>query len=156
MESQFVAQGVPAALAHNISLTPILPTALDLTRLSTKSMCSIDSVAETYFGLGQRLGFSWMVEHARGIVAQTPWQREAVEAILGDLSSIHRHLTALIIGKAKDKKTKDSSQKMADWLAANTNFIERYDAMMNEWRSTGAVDIAMLALASRQLNTLLS
>jgi NAD-specific glutamate dehydrogenase len=58
----------------------------------------------------------------------------------------------MVLGK--DKK-KSATQKLSDWLNASAPRLERYDALITEWRSVGAVDIAMLTLASRQLAALL-
>ena len=133
---------------------PLLGTALDLTRLAEQSNVGMDQAAEIFFGLGKRLGFDWLSERARAFVADTPWQREAVAVILDDLAASQRDLTALVIGKP-GKKAKTGSG-LTDWLAGNTRRIERYDALLNEWRGVGAVDVAMLTLASRQATALLT
>lgn len=156
-ENELTAEGVPAPLAHRIAFVPLLGTALDLTRLATQSGAGMDTVAEIFFGLGQRLGFDWLNDRARAFVADTPWQREAVATILDDLAASQRRLTALVIGQpAKGKKAKAVRPKLADWLQKKASRIERYDALLSEWRGLGAVDVAMLTLASRQLAGLLN
>jgi glutamate dehydrogenase len=155
-ETDLMTQGVPAALAQRISLMPLLGTALDLTRLADESDGTISAIAETFFGLGHRLGLDWLFERAHAFVADTPWQREAINAILEDLADSHRNLTALIVGKAaKGKKAASNGQKLSDWLMRNAAGIERYDGLLSEWRTVGAVDVAMLTLAGRQLAALL-
>lgn len=154
-ENKFVTQGTPAALAKRISLLPVLPIAMELTRLSEQLGCSIESVCDIYFDLGQRLDLEWLIEHAQAIAVQTPWQRDAIAAILSDLATAHQKLTSIIASSGKDKKTKDNGKKLAAWIENNATFLERYDTMMSEWRASGAADVAMLALASRQLNAIL-
>jgi len=155
IEHDLKSQGVPQSLAQRIALMPVLGTALDLTQLADQSGSTIGTVAEVFFNLSHRLGFDWLIEHARVIVAQTPWQREAMAAITDELTAHQRRLTAAIIGKTRDKKAKPIHEKMADWLKRNQERLERYDALLNEWRGVGTVDIAMLTLASRQLGGLL-
>jgi len=155
-ESQLATQGVPAPLARRVAYMPLLKTALDLTQLAAQTGHSMDKVAEIFFGLGQRLGIDWLAERAHAFVADTPWQREAVAAILDDLAISQRGLTALVISKGDKGKKARVGPNLADWLAHNAGRIEHHNALLSEWRSVGAVDVAMLTLASRQLAALLS
>jgi glutamate dehydrogenase len=150
-EHELLGQGVPAPLARSLARLPVLATALDLTQLVTKSRGDIGTVAEIYFALGQKLGFDWLSERAHALVAQTPWQREAVADVLGDLTNVQRRLTALVAGTGKSGKDRTPQEKFAAWLERNTERLESYNAMLTEWRGVGAVDISMLTLASRQL-----
>ncbi|MFY9288820.1 MAG: NAD-glutamate dehydrogenase [Alphaproteobacteria bacterium] len=154
-EEKLSSQGVPASLAQHIAMMPVLASALDLTRLSKQSGCSIELAAEVFFGLGHRLSLDWLAEHANAIVAQTPMQREAVDAVLDELTATQRRIAEIIIGKCKDNKTKSDSQRLFEWTQRNAGKLESYDAIANEWRSSGTVDVAMLTLASRRLAALL-
>ncbi|HEU0117498.1 MAG TPA: NAD-glutamate dehydrogenase domain-containing protein, partial [Alphaproteobacteria bacterium] len=153
-EKKLVEQGVPVELAEHVAMMPVLGTALELTRLAETSHSNIESAAEVFFGIAHRLGLDWLAESARGIVAQTPFQREAIFAILDDLAATHRHITATIVGKGKEKKPRPAGEKLADWLKDHAAEMERFDASLTEWRSAGTVDVAMLTLASRQLAAL--
>ena len=145
------AQGVPASLAKRISLMPSLATALDLTRLVEQGS-DFAAATEAYFAVGQRLGLDWLAEQARGLVTQTPWQREAVRVILDDFAAVQRRLTATIVMAGKRGKAKTAAGAgLAGWLDKNAERLERFDALLMEWRALGALDIAMLTLASRQL-----
>jgi glutamate dehydrogenase len=159
MQAELAARGAPAALAQRIALMPLLKAALDLTQLAEQTGTSMDKTAEIFFGLGQRLGIDWLAERAHTFVAETPWQREAVSAILDDLATSQRGLTALVIGKGSKKaggKKEKASPDLNAWLAQNASRIEHYKALLGEWRNVGAVDVAMLTLASRQLAALLT
>jgi glutamate dehydrogenase len=154
-ESDLAAKGVPPKLARHIALMPALVPAPDLTRLSSGSGGTIASVAAVFFGLGQRLDFDWLTDQARGIVVQTSWQREAMASILADLAASQKRLTAAVVAppgrKTANRKTPSTADKMANWLERHAPELERHDALMNEWRSAGIVDIAMLTLAARHL-----
>ena len=114
----------------------------------------MDKAAEIFFGIGQRFGIDWLAERARAFIADTPWQREAVAVILADLAASQQGLTALVIKANKGKKT-GSQSELTSWLTENAARLERYDALLAEWRGVGSVDVAMLTLASRQLTALL-
>ncbi|MGE3623804.1 MAG: NAD-glutamate dehydrogenase [Bdellovibrionales bacterium] len=150
VQADLIAQGIPAQLAGRIAHMALLGTALDLTKLASESKIGIDKAAVIFFGLGQRLGLDWLIERARSFVAETPWQREAVAVIIEDLSASQRDLTGHVVGRGKK-----GSGDLAGWLAQNAQRIEHYNNLLAEWRNVGAVDIAMLTLASRQLAALL-
>lgn len=155
IESDFLAKGVPPRLAQHIAVMPALVPSLDLTRLAAQTGDSMALTAEIFFRLGQRLGLDWLNDQARNLVVQTPWQREAVATILGDLAAGQKRITADVASsKNKDKKPKTASSRLADWTQRHSLAIERHDALLNEWRSAGLVDIAMLTLAARHLSLL--
>ena len=153
-QADLTAQGVPAALAYRIAYMPLLGTALDLTQLAADAKIGIDKIAGIFFGLGQKLGLDWLIDRARAFVADTPWQREAVAAIIEDLSDSQRGLTGLVLKGGKGKKGKGADELNA-WLEQNAARIEHYNNLVAEWRNVGAVDVAMLTLASRHLAALL-
>ena len=156
VQADLVAKGVPASLAARIAYMPLLGTALDLTQLAAETNIGIEKIAGIFFGLGQHLGLDWLIERARAFVADTPWQREAVATIIEDLTASQRGLTALVIGKENKGKKAIDPGDLSCWLAKNAKRIEHYNAQLSEWRNVGAVDVAMLTLASRQLAALLT
>lgn len=147
------AQGVSPHLAEHIARMPKLGTALDLTRAANESGHSMSDVAEIFFGLERRLSLDWLAERIRALVIDTPWQREAVTAIAGDLTNVQKLLANRVLKNGK--KNSKPELKLTEWLQNQVSLIDRYDAQLNEWRSLGAMDIAMLTLASRLLNGLL-
>jgi glutamate dehydrogenase len=152
-EAVLTTQGVPARLAQAISMMPLLGTALDLTRLAEKSPGGAASIADVFFGLSRRLGLDWLADRARSFAPETPWQREAIGNLLDELATIHRQLTALVLNKNRDK-TSQPGKRLGEWLEKHASSLERYDAQLNEWRTTGTIDIAMLTLAVRRLGGL--
>jgi glutamate dehydrogenase len=154
VSSKLMAAGVPEKLAHTLAKLPILTTALDILRLAFETKIDIADAAEAFFGLEQRLSLDWLTEQTRALQTQTPWQREAAKTVLQDIRHVQRRLTEIIVKSSGLKKSTSPSQKLLSWLKDNATAIERYDMQINEWRSQGAVDIAILTLASRQLRTL--
>ena len=131
----------------------MLVPAFDLTRLAQQSGGSIDSVADVYFDLGKRFAFDWLM-NSNSSTAQTPWQREAMANVMGDLTSIQRRLAAMIVGKGKDKKGASPHEKLVQWLERHKSELAAYDAQILECRTAGAPDLAMLTLAAQRLNEL--
>ena len=151
-EAQWVAEGVPADLAHTVALLPLLVPAFDLSRLAQQSGSSIEGAADVFFDLGGRLAIDWLMQQAAvSSAAQTPWQREAVSSAVAELVSIQRRLAAGIIGKGKDKGTAPR-ERLNQWVERNAERMSSYDAQVQEWRMVGGVDLAMLSLAVKRLS----
>ena len=146
--------GVPDDLGQSIAMLPVIGSALDVLHLAIQSKLAIGDVAEVFFSLGQRLGLDWLAEQTRAVQTQTPWQRATAKAIAQDISVAHSRLAETIIKASSGKKGLPLHQRMAAWLERNSAKIERYDAQMSEWHNQGAVDLAILTLASRQLSEL--
>ncbi len=154
IETEWVSAGVPAELARQTALLPALLPAFDLTRLAGQSGGTVESVADIYFELANRLGFDWLLVNAQATAAaQTPWQREAMASALAELASIQRKLVANIVGKGKGGKATPEA-KLQQWLSGNQDKLGRYDVQLQEWRTAGVVDLAMLTLAASCLNQL--
>ena len=156
-EEDWLEKGVPASLARHIAIMPYLATAPDIAQLAEKAGCSVSLAAATFFGLGHRLGLDWLRKKTEGFTTDTPWQRDAVAALLDDLYANQRSLAVVVLGKIKGKATSANASKalIETWLTKNKDRLEAYDALLDDFRAVPALDIAMLTLASRQLGAFL-
>jgi glutamate dehydrogenase len=157
-EGDLKTKGVPAPLAHRIALMPVLALALDFSHLAEQIHCGIDSVASVSFALERRLGLDWLLEDAKTIPTRTPWKREAIASLTEEVNLSQLRLVGQIIGKGgKNKAGRDDRHPdIEEWLNKRAARLERFDAMMAEWKATGNADTAMLMLASRAVGRLLN
>jgi len=156
-QKELTSQGVPPALAFRMSIMPYLSLAPDLARLAERSDCAIEQAATVFFGLGQRLSLSWLRERVQSLSGpDTPWQRDAVTALLEDILTSQRLLTAQVMSAAlpKQGKKKDEIDPLHNWLTKNSERLERFDKLLGEIRASSVLDLAMLTLASRHLSAL--
>ena len=142
---------MPAALARSVALVTAAETALELTNLSMETKTAIDEIAEVYFAVGKRGAIDWLREHALAIVTQTTWQKESLASLLADIVGSQRKLTTMLTRKGNKLAV---AQRLQKWLEAKRKDLERYDVMVNEWRSANAIDMSALMLASRSLSAL--
>jgi len=152
-ETELIAQGVSVDLSRRMSLMPVLCSALELTHLVADSGQRMETVSEIFFSLDHRLGLGWLAHQAHALIAQTPWQREAIMSVLNDLAMNHKRLTVSVIGK-KSGKPIAAAEKIAEWQANHSAAVESYDALLNEARAAGVVDVALLTLAVKRLDSL--
>ncbi|ACJ00077.1 NAD-glutamate dehydrogenase [Rhodospirillum centenum] len=152
-EAELAAHGVPAALAARIAALPVLASAPDIAQIAAESgRPLVREVAAVYFALGERLGFDWLRDRAAGIVAANHWQRQAVAAIVDDLWSLQARLAARVLAGGDGGR-----DALLDAFAGTCpGPMERLHGLLQELHTSASVDLAMLAVAVRQLRGLLA
>jgi glutamate dehydrogenase len=147
-QGELEADGIPETLAYRVASLGVMSSALDIVRIARGGR-DVADVARVYFGLGARFGLDRLRAAAGAIVAETPWQKAAVAAVLDDLFNYQSTLASRVVeahGGAPDP--------VEAWLAGRARILERVDQTMNDLRTAQTIDLAMLTVASRQLRAL--
>jgi glutamate dehydrogenase len=151
-EAKLIQAGIPQQLADRIAALDVMTSAMDIVRISradkTANVAGVEDVARVYFGLGARFGLDRLRTAGAAIVAETPWQKAAVAALVDDLFNYQSVLASRVLAEA------NGGDPVGSWLARRAPVVERIDQTMNEVKSSPAVDLAMLTVASRQLRVL--
>ena len=156
-EHDLARQGISKRLAHRMAIMPYLAVAPELTWLTAKSDSSIEEAATVFFGLGERLGLENLHERITKLIGpDTPWQRQAVALLLGEIHDSQRKLVACVLALKAEmkKKTYSMDELLLAWIARNAQWLERYDTLLDEIGAVGNLDISMLSLANRYLSSL--
>ena len=146
--------GVPDGLAARIAALPELGSVPDIAAIAEATGCPVDAVATAYFALGDRLGLDWLRDRADAARTENHWQRQAVAAIVDDLWSLQARVTAKVLDGEGAGPAGDTPARVDAWLAQRPGQMERIQGLIGELRAVAAVDIAMLAVANRQLKGL--
>lgn len=144
---------VPEKLANRVSALAPLRSSLDVVQVGKHSSRPIDEVAEVYFAVGAELHLDWLRFAAENIEPENHWERLAVTAIIDDLYGQQRALTNSIFDNANGHKGRAA---LSHWETRNQNPINRSRDLMEEFKSSGGVDIAKLAFANRQFRSMIS
>jgi glutamate dehydrogenase len=140
----FTKDGVPDEIAAAVARLDWLGAAPDIIRLASRDVTKVMDVAKLYYGLGVALDLKWLRQAARAVAAQTSWQKQAVAAVIEDLYAFQAEITGRVLA---------SGQSAEAWIAARGAAAQRIVQLTSDMQAAGAVDIAMLAVASRQLRT---
>ena len=140
--------GIPERLAYRIASLPVMTAAFDIVRL-TRSGRNVADVARVYFGLGARFGLDRLRAAGVSIVAETPWQKAAVAAVIDDLFNYQSTLASRVIAE-----TNGARDPVDAWLASRSRAVDRIDQMITDFRAATTIDLAMLTVASRHLRAL--
>jgi glutamate dehydrogenase len=148
----FVSQGAPAEVAADVAKFSWLVPSCDIVRIANESERPVREVAEIYFAIGERFGLDWLRRAAGHLPRDTSWDKLAVTAVLDDVYGVQADLCAQVIGDGQQKA--GAGVRLELWARHRRLSINRSDELMVELRTVGNPDLAMLAVAIRQLKTL--
>ncbi len=150
--AQWVAQGVPQALAQRVARMETQVAGLDIVEVSAEAANAVETVAGIYFGVGGSLDLGWMSQQVAALPADSHWQALARVAMRNDLSSLARDLTRSVL-KAGAVAT-DTKALIAQWEARRTTQIARCQQLLADVRAAPVVDMAMLSVLLREARSL--
>jgi glutamate dehydrogenase len=145
--------GVPAELAGRMSRLLSLVPAPDIVEIAAASGLDVASVAETYFGLGEQLELQWLRDRIVSLPRDTRWDAMARAALRDDVYAEQAGLTAAVVRSRVDGQP--APERVERWLAQNAAAVERSRQVLSEIRSVGALDLARLSVAVRELRNLI-
>jgi glutamate dehydrogenase len=145
---RFAEAGVPEALATRVGGTMFFAAALDIADLAERSGQELDRAARVYYAAGAQFALDEMRIAARRLRAETPWQKQAVEATIDDLFALQTDLAARILASSSSTQPEDP---IAAWSAAHAAALAPAEPLLRELRVAAAPDLAMLVVATRQL-----
>ncbi len=144
-------QGVPEALAQRIAELAFLVPACDIVRIARGVERPVTEVAKSYFDIGERFGFDWLRRAAERLPRDTAWDKLAVTAVIDDLQGHQGQLTQRVLEATGNGAAEGA---IDDWAVARRPLVARTEQLLAELQSTAAPDFAMLAVANRQLKTM--
>jgi len=148
----YVAKGVPQPLALRVVAFETLYAALDIVEVAGAAKRPVETVAELYFALATRLGLPWLREKIAALPGDAHWQMLAKGAMLDDLSSLQRTLTADVLSDGGAISA--PLQLIAAWEDRNRRGVERAAQLFGELRAASSIDAAMLSVALQELRNL--
>jgi glutamate dehydrogenase len=148
---RFAAPGVPDELSKRVGALKMLSTSCDVIRIAGAAGQAPEATARVYFALGSRFRLDWLRRGANRLTPDSSWYKLAVEAIIDDLWSTQSALTAQVLAQSgSDTGAIDS------WADARREACSRVERLLSELDTVGQVDLAMLAVANRDLRSLVA
>jgi glutamate dehydrogenase len=146
------AEGVPADLAKRIAGLPVLAAATDVSLIAHETGRKVEEVASVHFAIGEKLGIDWLRNRAAEVPTENHWQRQALSAIVDDLYGLQGRLAARVLAGQGSTVT----ELLDGWLTGRSGPMERIHTLLSELGGIAKLDIAMLAVANRQLRGLMA
>lgn len=150
----YARQGAPKALARRTACLALLAPACDIVRIASGAGMPVLEVGRAYFAIGARFGFDWLRRAAGQLPSDNAWDKLAVTAIVDDLYGHQSELTARVVKGMSDA---GAANGMIDrWAEARRPLVTRTEQLLIELQSMGTPDLAMLAVANRQLRSMVA
>jgi glutamate dehydrogenase len=150
-QAELMEDGLPEGLAKRVASLDVMSSAMDIIRISRSDAAhGVEEVARVYFGVGSRFGLDRLRNATNNVPAETPWQKTALQAIVDDLFNYQSLLASRVIRETNGS----GADPVETWVAQRPRLAERVDQTMHDFRSSTIVDLAMLAVASRQFRVL--
>jgi glutamate dehydrogenase len=151
-ETELNVDGIPEALARRVASLDVMTSAMDIIRISrTDDAHGVEDVARVYFGIGERFSLDRLRSASQSIAAETPWQKTALTTLVEDLYGYQSVIASRVIAESDGTNATDPVET---WLAQRPRVVERVDQTIHDFRASTTVDLAMLAVTSRQLRSL--
>jgi len=163
----YIAQGAPQPLARRVAQLTQLSPGCDVVRISQRTEWPVEDVGRVYFYLGARFGFDWLRRAARDLPVESHWHDMAVSAIVDDSVVNQIDLVQRVLETAKGHSAGAGAMRLDQnangvpdlidlWAEKRGPTLRHIEDMLHDMRTGGTADIAMLAVANRELRALLA
>jgi glutamate dehydrogenase len=147
--------GAPAGIARRAASLETLAAAGDLMQAARANNCSIEAATRIYFRLGERLALARLAAAAQRLPRDGQWSAQAAQATQDELATLHADLLASALRAAGPDGATDPDAVLARWGGSRRLALDRVDRLLTEELPTaGALDLAMLSVATAELRTL--
>ncbi len=146
--------GVPKALAVRVAGLVNLAASCDIVRLGGRNKLPVVQAAKAYFAVGARFRLGRLRASAEELGAGNYWQQLAVDALIDEIFIHQLNIASQVLDTSRPQVS--SAQAVEDWIAGNAETVGRAEIILNELWANEMDDLAMIAVASRQLRALCS
>ncbi len=144
--------GVPEHLAEQAATPGYLLSGLSIVEVALHQERDVALVAGLYVALICYLDLPWFAQQIADVKVENFWQAMARESYLDDLEQQLRHLVAGLLNEVSSVEGVDKA--VADWSERQPHALQRWQAMINDMKSSGLNDFAVISVALRSLRGL--
>ncbi|MDA0998763.1 MAG: NAD-glutamate dehydrogenase, partial [Proteobacteria bacterium] len=148
----YVDRGVPEDLALRSANLVNLYSGSDIVQLATRRNMDVLAVAKVYFAVGTRFRMGRLRAATDHLGSGSHWQQLAVAALVEEIYSHQLRLAEKVLDFSK--RGVPAGKALEKWLAAHPAAVGPTDQMLGELWSIEVDDLAMIAVASRQLRAM--
>jgi glutamate dehydrogenase len=150
--ARYCEQGMPEGLSRRLASFGYLAPACDIVAIAQRAARPVLEVGKAYFTVGHRFGFDWLRRAAATLPSDSAWDKLAVTAMVDDLYGEQSVLTDHVVN---GEGNLEAAETMIDhWAEQRRPQVARAEQLLAELQTVGNLDLAMLAVANRQLRSL--
>lgn len=148
-KEDYISQGVPTALADEMSRYLFLFNALDIMQSGKSTKFTNLDVAKMYFLLSSRLDLSWLREKIITHKIETQWDELARSVLLDDLDFQQRILTLNVLEHRK--KSQSLEEAFADWQETYARVYNRWSGFLTDVLASQHSGFIMYSVVMKEL-----
>ena len=142
---EWIAMGLPEAMAKRMVLLSPLVVAPDVAMMSSDLKQSVPDILVTHLRVGEVLRLPALVKKVRAMEVADAWTRQAVQSMGQEIFSRQTAIT---------KKLVQTKQPLESWLAGNEGSNERYNSLVRDMLRERELSVAMLSVLLGRLREL--
>ncbi len=146
--------GVSESTARDIAGLVNMVPGCDLARISEQSKAPVTVAASAYYKIGTHFRLGHLRAAAEALASAGHWRELAVDALIEEIYGHQAALTRKVMSMPGAKS--NVNRAFDQWMKADDDLVERASAILDELWSTDMDDLAMIAVASRQLRSIYS
>ncbi|OBJ49035.1 NAD-glutamate dehydrogenase [Mycobacterium sp. 1423905.2] len=147
--AEFTSMGAPHDLAYRVASGLYRYSLLDVIDIADITEMDTAEVADTYFALMDRLGTDALLTAVSALPRNDRWHSLARLAIRDDIYASLRSLCFDVL--AVGEPDESGEEKIAEWEHISASRVDRARRTLSEIRESGAMDLATLSVAARQI-----
>ena len=147
--AEFTSEGAPEDLAYMVAAGLYRFSLLDIIDIGDINDIDAAEVAETYFGLMDRLGTDGLLTAVSELPRNDRWHSLARLAIRDDIYASVRSLCFDVL--AVGEPDESGEEKISEWEHLSASRVERAHRTLIEIQESGEKDLATLSVAARQI-----
>jgi glutamate dehydrogenase len=144
--------GLPRDLARRLGELLNAFQLLDVVEIANASEHSAAEIAELHFALSEAFSVDNLLTAITGLPRDDRWSTLARAAVRHDVYAALSAITSAVLRSTDDSLS--GEQRMAVWMAANAERVERARSTVNEALARDVVDLATLSVALRVMRGL--
>ena len=144
---------MPRLLASRVAHLVALVPSPDLVRIAEATGLNVAAVAQAYCALGARLELWWLRERIVALPRDSRWAAMARAALRDDVYVEQAALTSEVMSAHSDGVA--PLARVDEWIELNRDGVDRCLRVLADIRTGGAVDLARLSVAVREIRNLI-
>jgi len=148
--AEWLAAGVPPALAQAVAATDGLFDALDIAEIAEAGRLPLEQVCELHRELGESLGLQRVHHQIEALATESYWDTLAKIALGDELAELQRSITLEVLSRREG----DAPQMLQAWESENQQELHSARRLLAELADAKSADLAMLSVALRKLRNL--
>lgn len=151
--NDYVAKGVPQALALKVASLEALASSTDIVQVSQKTNISTNIVGQVYFEIGDRFKIGWLRSETRKLISDSHWDNLAIKTLIGTFYDKQMKLTEDVLNIGCDKNSCEVT--IDKWFVDKKKSIARYNNFMQDITAQEKISQSMLMVAVERVGAIL-